>query len=483
MLFLVSETLSLASKQKMLKTLWSDFSYKPHQTTGINWMLAQEADEDFLRGGFLCDEMGLGKTYEILGTVKNSCLAETLIICPLSVVMQWIDAAMKTKFNIFCLAKNKQSWEPLRAVKPAQKSLYIAHYDAVKSRHYVINDRVWNRIVFDEAHRLRNPRSKLYQHATELEADVKWIVTATPIVNGLQDACALFTLLGLPEDLTPTSQAALLPLVRAKALCRTVDELRDEMPELPRAVDTHIHELDFLSEEEQNFYRSVHGPLVQQLNILMEEGSDQWQILKLLLVLRQLSIHPQVYINGRKKQSKHYYREDWAGETTKFAQLRRLIEDQTDTEHKWILFCHFHDEMDILAKFLKGLPRIRTVSKYSGKLTQEQRDEIVQNSKKPFHGDKTTDVMLVQLQSGSVGLNLQHFDRVVFLSPWWTAALMDQAIGRAVRIGQEKRVEVHHLRLREEVVMNIDRIMIDKVDKKRELCTWFLTNASRGNLN
>lgn len=60
----------------MLKTLWPEFTYKPHQITGIHWMLAQEQDEDFLQGGFLCDEMGLGKTYEILGTIKNSRLAE-----------------------------------------------------------------------------------------------------------------------------------------------------------------------------------------------------------------------------------------------------------------------------------------------------------------------------------------------------------------------------------------------------------------------
>jgi SNF2 family DNA or RNA helicase len=139
--------------------------------------------------------------------------------------------------------------------------------------------------------------------------------------------------------------------------------------------------------------------------------------------------------------------------------------------------------MDILASFLHKLPRMRYVQKYSGKLSQDQRNEIVQETKTPFEGEKTTDCLLVQLQSGSVGLNLQHFDRVVFLSPWWTAALMDQAVGRAVRIGQEKRVEVHHLRLKEEAVMNIDRFMIEKVENKRTLCDWFLSKSSRGNLN
>jgi SNF2 family DNA or RNA helicase len=467
----------------MLKKLWKDFEYKPHQTVGINWMLAQEEDEDLFRGGFLCDEMGLGKTMEVLGVIKNSVQAETLVICPLSVVSQWVEVAQKSKFNTFCLSKEKTGWVCSGKPKENRKSVYIAHYDAVKSRQFVINDRVWNRIVFDEAHRLCNGRSSLHEKALRLEGQIKWAVTATPIVNRLSDAMNLLAVLGMPEDSVPDSRQGLKPIICAKSLCRTVEELRRELPELPREERTYVHDLEFYSEEEQNFYRSVHGPLVHKLNLMMEEGSEQWQILKLLLVLRQLSVHPQVYINARKRKSKTYIRDDWHSPTTKFSMLRTLIETQSDSEHRWIVFCQFHDEMDILAKYLHKLPRMRHVHKYSGKLSQEQRDKIIQETKEPFTGEKTTDVLLVQLQAGSVGLNLQHFDRVAFLSPWWTAALMDQAVGRAVRIGQEKRVEVHHLRLKEEAVMNIDRFMIEKVDAKRELCDWFLSKSSRGNLN
>jgi SNF2 family DNA or RNA helicase len=466
----------------MLKRLWKDFEYKPHQTAGINWMLAQEADEEFLRGGFLCDEMGLGKTMEVLGVIKNSEKAETLVICPLSVVSQWIDVARKSKLNVYKLAKNRQSWECTGVSKPTRKSLYITHFDAVKTRQYVISDRIWNRIVFDEAHRLNNRKSTLHSTCLHLEGEIKWVVTATPVVNRLSDVVSLLAILGIPEEEIPESRSGLLPIIRAKSLCRTVDELRSELPELPKQQRTYVHELDFHSEEERSFYRSVNGPLVHKLNIMMEEGSDQWQIMKLLMVLRQLSIHPQVYINARKRESKSYLRDDWKQGATKFSTLRTLIETQSDSEHRWIVFCHFHDEMDILARFLRKLPRMRHIHKYSGKLSQEQRDTIIQETKEPFSDDKTTDILLVQLQSGSVGLNLQHFDRVVFLSPWWTAALMDQAVGRAVRIGQEKRVEVHHLRLKEEAVMNIDELMIQKVDAKRELCTWFLSKSSRGNL-
>ena len=63
------------------------------------------------------------------------------------------------------------------------------------------------------------------------------------------------------------------------------------------------------------------------------------------------------------------------------------------------------------------------------------------------------------------------------MGPWWTAAIMDQAIGRAVRIGQTKKVIVHHLLLKEEESMNIDKRMIEKAEEKRTLCDEFLSYA------
>jgi hypothetical protein len=66
------------------------------------------------------------------------------------------------------------------------------------------------------------------------------------------------------------------------------------------------------------------------------------------------------------------------------------------------------------------------------------------------------------------------------MSPWWTQALIDQAIGRAVRIGQTEVVEVHHIQLEEErmaKMISIDKMMSDKAAEKGELCRWFLNAA------
>lgn len=463
----------------MLTPLWQGFGYKEHQISGVEWMLAQE-DDSSLRGGFLCDEMGLGKTIEVMGLIKNSKQMRTLLVAPLAVLKQWESTAQKSKINCWIPDRKTWNWVPTGKLVVGSPSIYIVNYESA-IRHTRLTDIYsWDRIVFDEAHRLINRGSKIHQSMRDIGAKNRWVITATPIVNDISDAKALFQILGMPEEDVPHSRTSMLPLVKAKALCRTVDELRPVMPELPKEEVTHVHTLPFESKTEQEFYRSIQGRLVERIQTLMEEGSDQWAILKLLLLLRQISVHPQVYINARKRESTDYRRDDWMGDSTKFLALKRLIESESAKPHHWIIFAHFHDEMEMLASSLKELPRIRRVQIYSGKQTQEERDEIIQRTKEPMGEDNNTEVLIVQLQSGSVGLNLQHFDRIAFLSPWWTAALMDQAVGRAVRIGQDRQVEVHHFRLEEEKSLNIDQIMINKVEQKRELCDWFLENASRG---
>ena len=96
--------------------------------------------------------------------------------------------------------------------------------------------------------------------------------------------------------------------------------------------------------------------------------------------------------------------------------------------------------------------------------------------------DGKLQVLLLQLQSGGVGLNLQHFSKVIFMSPWWTAALMDQAIGRAVRIGQKDKVEVSLLILKEEESMNIDETMLSKVEEKRSILHGIFLHANKGEI-
>jgi hypothetical protein len=158
--------------------------------------------------------------------------------------------------------------------------------------------------------------------------------------------------------------------------------------------------------------------------------------------------------------------------------LRAKLEDPTVAPARWIVFCQFHDEIDILSAYLEKSKNISMVQNYDGRMSDAQKEETLQMSNSPLT-DKHQ-VLLLQLQSGGVGLNLQHFTKVVFLSPWWTAALMDQAVGRAVRIGQKEIVQVTMLVLKEEMTMNIDKMMLEKVEEKRGMLEKLFGVAARG---
>jgi SNF2 family DNA or RNA helicase len=137
--------------------------------------------------------------------------------------------------------------------------------------------------------------------------------------------------------------------------------------------------------------------------------------------------------------------------------------------------------MEILQAYLESSPAVHKISHYHGRMTQEQKDAVIDGTKGELsQTEDRHEVLLLQIQSGAVGLNLQHFTKIIFMSPWWTAALMDQAVGRAVRIGQKEIVEVTLLLLKEEETMNIDEKILEKAESKRGMLEKIFLHASRG---
>jgi len=456
-----------------MKLLWQGFQYQKHQEEGVQWMVEQESA--FPHGGILCDEMGLGKTIQMLGLMKENPVGSTLLVGPLCVLNQWQATAERCGFNVWRPHATQSTWQMPSNFKAKGQQIYLVNYERIISRSQLVRTHPWDRVIFDEAHRLSNAKNVSFQMAKHIEATHRWFLTATPIVNSLADVLSLFTLLGL-EDL-PKTLDALTPMIQQHVLCRRMEDLRSEIPALPKAAIEKRHILDFVTEDEADCYRGIHSSISKHLSTL---GLGMNERFRLIMRLRQISIHPQVYIAARKREFPSYYRDDWNLPSTKFLALRGLIENEfTEKQghHRWLVFCHFHEEMTLLQEYLMESPIIRNVHIYNGSLSAKEKEEVIEDSKEALTGH-LQEVLLVQLQSGGVGLNLQHCDRVVFMGPWWTAALMDQAIGRAVRIGQTENVVVHHLILKEEDGINIDRLMRDKAKEKRELCRRFLDIAS-----
>jgi hypothetical protein len=76
------------------------------------------------------------------------------------------------------------------------------------------------------------------------------------------------------------------------------------------------------------------------------------------------------------------------------------------------------------------------------------------------HGD--SEVFLISLKAGGVGLNLTAADTVIHYDPWWNPASENQATDRAYRIGQDKPVFVFKLITRGTVEEKIQQLQQEK---------------------
>jgi SNF2 family DNA or RNA helicase len=73
-------------------------------------------------------------------------------------------------------------------------------------------------------------------------------------------------------------------------------------------------------------------------------------------------------------------------------------------------------------------------------------------------------VFLLSLKAGGHGLNLTAADYVFLLDPWWNPAVEAQAVDRAHRIGQDKRVFTYRLVARDTVE---EKVLALQADKRR----------------
>jgi SNF2 family DNA or RNA helicase len=450
----------------MITTI-GDKTLLEHQIVAVKWMIEQE------KGGLLCDEMGLGKTLSVIGMCINMPKPLTLLLCPLAVVPQWIAALKDAGLTVY----NFTGKEWLMCSKSANNDslYYVSNTDKIIRTPSAFDD-TWDRIIIDEAHQIRNFEGSKYQTIDALKRTTTWCLTATPIVNKLQDVSSLLHLVNNKINVKETKKSIVLGYMEIYAMARNVQQIREKIDIFPDSADTYTHMIDFINDEEKIFYRGVQGALKEELmNKIAQYDKNMNAIFEILLRLRQLSLHPQIYIDAKKK--KHgalYVRKDWNGDSAKLNELVNLI-SSTATPHKWVIFCQFHGEMDIINERLQKETAIESIWEYHGQMKIEERNEIIEKTKKEL----TTkhQVLLLQIHCGGTGLNLQHMDRVVFTSPWWTAALMDQAVGRVMRIGQKNKVEIHHLKLKEGESMNIDDLIFSKVEQKRTLCNEVLASA------
>ena len=107
---------------------------------------------------------------------------------------------------------------------------------------------------------------------------------------------------------------------------------------------------------------------------------------------------------------------------------------KADPAVKSIIFSQYRTMLDLMEWRLRlGGQR---VVKLTGDMPLAERKSVLAR----FKSDSSIAAILLSLKAGGEGLNLQEASRVYLLEPWWNPAVEMQAIQRAHRIGQSKKV-------------------------------------------
>jgi SNF2 family DNA or RNA helicase len=404
-----------------------------HQEEGLEWMFQRETEpfqlggEDMPKGGIVADDVGLGKTLMAVAIIIANPKPKTLIILPKSLVYQW-----KSQIELFTHFKVSIVSKDVLCDRLSDDTLYLISQSQLNRRNTVVGETTvhvvdWDRIIVDEAHFLRNKKSKTYDAFMLLKADIRWALTATPVMNRMTDFVHIMQWIGVSQFFCQTEKAIVNDHY---ILRRTKDDLAlDQRLEC----HTNIKYIPFSCFEEAKMYSCVYNQ--ERTVIKNNQNRNISDLLEHLLRIRQICIHPQLYLDGMAKKRKESFG-TWTMGVTKLDFLLQGLRSHTHPEEKTLVFCAFVKEIDMTVEFLQhngyGCERL------DGQMSMTERNDAVQR----FGTQSDKHVFVIQINTGGQGINLQCANHIYIMSPDWNPAVEHQAVGRAFRKGQTRPVFV-----------------------------------------
>ena len=413
----------------------------PYQHEGVEWLLNRELATKGPKGGFLCDEMGLGKTIQLIAIMIANARARTLIIVPKTIVNQWKEEIVRFApgLNVAVFdgpdrTKNHEDLLPYHVII-APYSIIVNKGKKTEQGRTILHQIQWSRIILDEAHEIRSLSSKRHKAAVLFRSDIRWVVSGTPVFNSMKDFVSLCLFVGLAKNYV---QAKTKEIRETFVLRRTKDDVSkfNQRLKLPPCDFQNI-EIDMYPDE-RRLYESVFERNKDRIKELVRNshniGMHQMDILECLLRVRQVMVHPQLYLSGI--ATKNGYNPDvWNKGSQKLDKLIELVNEHP--REKTLIFCQFIKEMDMIQEQLVGM----NIFRIDGSVSKDDRIMEIEGFKKIQDGA----VFMIQIKAGGQGLNLQEATRVYITAPSWNPATELQAIARSHRTGQTAKVYVKKL--------------------------------------
>jgi SNF2 family DNA or RNA helicase len=406
---------------------------RPYQLDGIAFAVGAGR-------AVLADDMGLGKTIQGIGVAQllshDANISKVLVICPASLKSQWRMEIRRFTMHSCQLVLGSAAE---RFQQYDNDCFYtICNYEQVLRDIQAIEAVKWDLIILDEAQRIKNWEAKTSRTVKALKSPFALALSGTPLENRLEE---LFSVVEFIDA------RRLGPAFRFYNRHRIVDErgkllgyknleaLREKLKPilLRRTRESVLHQLPPRTTEimrisptdEQLAIHDGHKRIVQ--TIINKKYLSEMDLLRLqkALLMCRMSANSTFLVD---KQSPGY--------SSKLVELKRLLEQLIEEEHrKILLFSEWTTMLNLIEPILKAC-RAQYV-RLDGQVPQKKRQSLVHR----FRKDPKCR-LFITTNAGATGLNLQAADTVINVDLPWNPAVLEQRIGRAHRMGQKRPVQV-----------------------------------------
>ncbi len=453
---------------------------RPYQKAGYNWLRFLN---EYKLGGCLADDMGLGKTVQtltLLQAEKDSGSGASLLVMPTSLIYNWEMEA--NKFTPELRILNYTGTLRNKDIKRFENyDLVLTSYGITRLDVELLQRFFFNYIILDESQVIKNPTSNIAKAVRELKSRHKLVLTGTPIENTTMDLWSQMSfinpgILGTQtyfrnefqspiekkndESRSKKLHAVIKPFILRRHKSQVATELPEKVENIQYCVMSYDQEKRY--EEVKTYYREKIFKLIDQEGL----GNSRFMILEGLTKLRQLANHPRMVEQG------------YTGDSGKLEDVTYMLENAIAEGHKVLIFSQFVKHLELVRQYLKTH---KVDFAYLDGSSTDRKEQVER-----FNKDPHLKVFLISIKAGGLGLNLTEADYVFILDPWWNPAVEAQAVDRAHRIGQKKKVFTYKFITRNTVEEKILTLQQRKLKLTTELITTeesFMKQLTREDIN
>ncbi|GEB31585.1 DEAD/DEAH box helicase [Brevibacillus parabrevis] len=436
----------------------------PHQL-----QTAERVLNDMRGRAILADEVGLGKTIEAGLIMKEYMVRglakKILVLVPASLVIQWTKE-LQQKFGIPAVAQKKEyMWR--------QHEVVVASIDTAKRdphRRHVL-DIDYDMLIIDEAHKLKNKRTRNYQFVKEIRKKYCLLLTATPIQNEMDELYNLINLLK-PGHLGHSTSFS-TNYVEGKRQSKNSEKLREEIEKVMirnkrsdggiQFTSRRVQSIPIeLTQEEMELYEGVTRFVHDQY----KTGTGLFNSLALITLQREVCSSKEasfmtLYNMHQRTSEESLLR----AQILELVEMIKRIETHSKAAKTVELIQQINDKVIVFTEY-------RATQNYLQKYLHDHGITSV-----PFRGgfkrskkDWMTDLfqnraqVLIATEAGGEGINLQFCNQVINYDMPWNPMRVEQRIGRVHRLGQKRDVHIYNLSTVGTIEEHILKLLYEKID-------------------